>query len=208
MSEITKNPVKKIFAPTMLGGFVLGIILASILFIWMHSYYVSNNNQLIKNFYNLEVASNVSAHWLRKKIISWDKSFTLVDVRSEEEYLEWHIIGSINIPAYTWRDNLTHSSEDRILEEFEKLGTDKEIITYCYSASCMTWRKIGQYLAQEWVYVKHLTIGWNEWRYHWTLWNYPHEEDDTQKFISSWDKPWNFEWVANDSCGISWDFGC
>jgi hypothetical protein len=51
----------------------------------------------------------------------------------------------------------------------------------------MTGRKIGQILAEHGVYVKHLGVGWNEWRYHWELWNHPHEWEQTNvlDFVSS-----------------------
>lgn len=43
----------------------------------------------------------------------------------------------------------------------------------------MTGRKVGKMLAKEGIYVKHLGIGWNEWRYDWKSWNHPHEWDIT-----------------------------
>lgn len=43
----------------------------------------------------------------------------------------------------------------------------------------MTGRKVGKTLAEEGIYVRHLGIGWNEWRYDWKSWNHPHEWDTT-----------------------------
>lgn len=174
----------------------------------LHHSWESDENKYIEKYYQTEVATNISAHGLRKKINEWDNSFVLVDVRSEEEYLEWHIIWAISIPAYTDRDNTQNISNERILNSFKEIPEDKEIITYCYSAYCMSSRKIGKFLAEEWVYVKHLTVGWNEWRYGWELWNYPHEADETEKYIANWAEPGKLEWAGSDSCGISGDFGC
>ena len=39
----------------------------------------------------------------------------------------------------------------------------------------MTGRKIGKMLVEQGVYVQHLGIGWNEWRYFWNLWNHDGE---------------------------------
>ena len=39
----------------------------------------------------------------------------------------------------------------------------------------MTGRKIGKMLTESDIYVKHLNIGWNEWRYFWSLWNHDGE---------------------------------
>ncbi len=168
-----------------------------------------NTDEKIAEYYNHEVATNISAHGLRKKLDEWDNSFVLVDVRSEEEYIEWHIIWAISIPAYTDRDNTQNISNERILESYQALGSDKDIITYCYSSYCMSSRKIGKFLAENGIYVKHLTVWWNEWRYGWELWNYPHEEDRTQDYIFSGTGTWAPETKpGSDACGISWDFGC
>ena len=168
-----------------------------------------DTNKKIAQYYNHEVATNISAHGLRKKLNDASQDFILVDVRSEEEYIEGHIIWAVSIPAYTDRDNSQHISNERILEAFQALDPNKEIITYCYSAYCMTSRKIGKYLAENEVYVKHLTVWWNEWRYGWSLWNYPHEEDKTQDYIFSGTGSWAPETKpGSDACGISWDFGC
>jgi len=199
---------KEILIPSLIAA-----IIASLLTIWImtHAFSSVTEEKLIQEFYEHEVATNISAHWLRKKISSGDTSFVLVDVRSEEEYLEGHIKWAISIPAYTDRDNTQNISNERILEAFTSISPDKEIITYCYSSYCMSSRKIGKFLAENDVYVKHLTVGWNEWRYHWDLWNYPHEEDRTEDFISSWEDPGAWEAAKeadNWACGISGDFGC
>ena len=168
-----------------------------------------SENDSLSDYYTTQVATNISAHGLRKKLSEANQTFYLVDVRSEEEYLEWHIAGAINIPAYTNRENSQNISNEEILSAFQELDSSKEIITYCYSAYCMTSRKIGKYLAENWVYAKHLTVGWNEWRYGWDLWNYPHEEDETEKYISSGKESWTLTGSTLDgACGINSEFGC
>ena len=166
-----------------------------------------NEKQLIKMFYDTEVATNVSAHSLRKAMERWDNSFILVDIRSKEEYDQEHIKWAINIPAYTDKDNTWNTSRERILESFKKLDSSKEIILYCYSHYCMSSRKIWAFLAKNDIYVKHLTVWWNEWRYNWKFWNYPHEEDKTKDFIEK--NPFLIN--GNGSlnwCEIEWEFSC
>ena len=53
----------------------------------------------------------------------------------------------------------------------------------------MTGRKVGKILVEHDIYVKHLGIGWNEWRYHWTLWNHPHEWNQTEVMDYIWEGP-------------------
>lgn len=141
---------------------------------------VPTQQDLIRDFYLTENAVHVSPHTVRKRMDKGENNFVLVDVRSPVEYEKEHVTGAINIPAY--KDPNTSISidteqdqKDRIINSFKDLGTDREIIVYCYSMPCMTGRKIGKVLAENGIYVKALGIGWNEWRYYWSLWNHDGE---------------------------------
>ncbi|MBI4990793.1 rhodanese-like domain-containing protein [Candidatus Gottesmanbacteria bacterium] len=141
----------------------------------------ASEQELIKNFYLTENAVHVSPHTVRKNMDKGKTDFVLVDLRSPQEYEKEHIIGAINIPAY--KDPNTSISldteqkeKDRIIRQFRDLGKDKEVIVYCYSMPCMTGRKIGKLLSENGIYVKSLNIGWNEWRYFWSMWNHDGEE--------------------------------
>lgn len=104
--------------------------------------------------------------------------FVLIDLRSEQEYRKEHIIGALNVPAYKTPDKSAYDDKERIIESFQDIiagNPGKEIIVHCYSSACMTGRKIGKMLAEKGIYVKHLGIGWNEWRYSWNLWNHDGE---------------------------------
>ncbi len=133
------------------------------------------NSELIKEFYDIENAVYVSPHGLRKMMDKGDTSYVLVDLRSPQEYEKEHIIGAVNVPAYRDPNTSAYEEKDRIIKQFKELPKGKDIIVYCYSMSCMTGRKVGQFLADSGVFVKHLGIGWNEWKYFWTLWNHEHE---------------------------------
>jgi len=150
-----------------------------------------SEEELIKEFYAVENAVHVSPHGLRKMMDKGDDSYVLVDLRSAEEYEAEHIISAINIPAYKDKDHSDYGAVDRIVGEFSKLPKDKDVIVYCYSIPCMTGRKIGMMLAEHGIYVKHLNIGWNEWRHAWTSWNHEHEWDatDVMDYISSGSEP-------------------
>ena len=66
---------------------------------------------------------------------------------------------------------------------FKKLGTDKEIIVHCYSSYCTLGRQVGKALALNDIYVKEMTIGWSEWRYHWDLWNPGAKVEDGATYV-------------------------
>jgi rhodanese-related sulfurtransferase len=171
-----------------------------------------SEQDIIKDFYTTETLVHVSPHHIRKAIAKGDDSFILVDLRSQEEYEQEHAIGAINIPAYKDSDTSDYGDVERIVAEFKKLPADKDVIVYCYSMPCMTGRKIGKILADHGVYVKHLGIGWNEWRYHWDLWNHAHEWEQTNvdDYVIAGKDPGKFkaEGEIPEACPIESDLGC
>ena len=174
------------------------------------SYYLSNQEKsqdsLIKEFYEIENAVHVSPHGLRIKMSKNDSNFTLVDLRSPEEYAREHIKGAINIPAYKDEETPDYNAE-RLIFQFSQLSKDRDIIVYCYSTPCMTGRKIGKILAEEEIYVKHLGIGWNEWRYAWTSWNHEYEWNITN--VSDYIEIGNLSYGNYTSvCSLSSALGC
>ncbi len=167
--------------------------------------------ELIADFYATENAVHVSPHSLRKMMDEGDHSYVLVDLRSAQEYEKEHIAGAINIPAYKDPDTSAYGEEERIVGAFAELPKDKEVIVYCYSIPCMTGRKIGAMLAENGVYVKHLNIGWNEWKHYWNLWNHEHEWNTTNvnDYVISGLEPGE-PLLKSDSkaCPIEGEFGC
>ena len=173
-----------------------------------------NQEDLAKDFYLTENAVYVSPHGIRKAMDKGDQSFILVDLRSQEEYEAEHIIGAVNIPAYKDKDHSDYGAVERIVSSFKGLESqnpDKEIIVYCYSMACMTGRKIGKMLSEHGIYVKHLGVGWNEWRYFWTSWNHPHEWNVTnvEDYVWVGKEPGVPKIKVNSTvCPIDNKFGC
>lgn len=149
------------------------------------------SDELIRNFYLTENAVHVSPHGLRRKMDKGDKSFILVDLRSPQEYEKEHIISAISIPAYKDPDTSAYEDVERIVARFRELPKNKDIIIYCYSIPCMTGRKVGKILSENGIFVKHLGVGWNEWRHFWQLWNHEHEWELTnpEDYIISGPEP-------------------
>ncbi|MAF14107.1 MAG: hypothetical protein CMI53_04430 [Parcubacteria group bacterium] len=170
-----------------------------------------SKDNLIKEFYATETAVSVSPHHIRKGMDKGDSSFILVDLRSQEEYEREHIIGAISIPAYKDPETSAYGDVERIVRSFAELSKDKEIITYCYSIPCMTSRKVGNILAENGIFVKHLNVGWNEWRYFWTMWNHEHEWDVTnvKDYVISGSEPGTPK-INEESkaCPIEGGLGC
>ena len=171
----------------------------------------TTREELVQEWHDAEVAIHVSPHHIRKHMGDLNPDYILVDLRSEEEYIREHIAGAISIPAYATPEKSAYGDVERITKAFEALPKDKDIIVYCYSIPCMTGRKIGKMLADHEIYVKQLGVGWNEWRYFWTMWNHEHEWNVTnvEDYVVSGPDPG----VANISvqtqvCAIEGEFGC
>lgn len=160
---------------------VIGVVVGAIIsFVAQQMVFAdkATTDDLISEYYRIENAVSVSPHGLRGKMDKGDQSYLLVDLRSAEEYEEEHIIGAVNVPAYSDRYTSAYGEVDRIVNSFKELKLEypeRDIIVYCYSTPCMTGRKIGGILAEHGVYVKHLNIGWYDWRHDWNSWNHEHE---------------------------------
>src|SRR3989338_6325710 len=166
----------------VLLGIISGIIGGSIGSYAIIEFNQQTEEEIIASWYNAENAVHVSTHSLRKHISDSNTGFILVDLRSQQEYENEHILGAVNIPASEDPDTSAYGDVERIVSSFRELKNSnpgKDIVVYCYSMPCMTGRKIGKMLSEHEIYVKHLGIGWNEWRYHWNLWNHEHEWNNT-----------------------------
>lgn len=199
---------------------LVGLIMINALLSWAISTFIYSmmlqkptKDKLITEFYAIENAVHVSPHSLRKAMDKGELPFTLVDLRSKQEYEKEHIIGAINIPAYSDPDTSAYDDISRIVRAFKKLPKNKEVVVYCYSTPCMTGRKIGQMLVAHKIYVQHLGIGWNEWRYYWKLWNHEHEWEQTnvEEYISKGKDPGVPKKKDKSSltpCSLDDKFGC
>jgi rhodanese-related sulfurtransferase len=214
----------KVFIWASIFGAFFGIISAN----FMINYYMNDletQNSLIRDYYYTETATLVSPHHLRKDIMKGDSyKYNLVDLRLISEYEEEHIITAINIPVQLSINeklalNYTDvSDEERIVEAFRVLENNgKETVIYCYSSACMTGRNVGRLLAENGIFVKELSVGWNDWRYDWNAWNYPSEWADVEvlDYIAVGSEPgkfdvnaFNFDGKNSTTCAIENSLSC
>ena len=108
-----------------------------------------------EEFYTVETQVSVSPSDYVDKINSGSNDSILVDLRSSGEYATQHLKNAINIPAI-------EMSRSEVVAAFRMLPKNKEIITYCYSSYCTLSRQVGKTLADNGIYVKHMTAGWLE----------------------------------------------
>ena len=161
-------------------------------------------DQLRAHYYASQVATLVSPHSLRGRMDKGDESYILVDTRTVEDYEREHIIGAINIDSA--------ESFANVLSAYRALDPTKEIIIYCYSSYCLNGRKVGNFLAENGIYVKEMTVGWNEWRYDWQGWNYDTEwsSTDVMDYVIAGSQP-GVPMVrkdADETCPLEGGFSC
>lgn len=153
-------------------------ILSSLASIYLYHQYTNSPEQRLKAFYDSEMSAVVSPASLKKSIDEKKTDYVLVDLRSQGEYEKEHFVTAINIPAGSM-------NEEQLVAAFKRLPSDKEIIVHCYSAYCTLGRQVGEALAKNGIYVKELTVGWSELRYHWDLWNPGAGVEDGKAYITT-----------------------
>jgi len=180
---------------------IIGIVLGTMGSFLAVTYAMNTSQQRYKDFYDTENLVSVSPATIKQKMDTGVHDYILVDLRSAAEYDQEHIIGAINIPG---TQNITS-----MVDAFRQLPANKDIILYCYSAACTLSRQVGQILAQNGIFAKHLNIGWSEWRYHWDLWNPESNVTENMSYIQQGSEP-GVPVLSNDtsSCYASGGLGC
>lgn len=206
MDSMIKLVVLSLVAGALAGGITAFAVLG---------FEAGNQDNAIKDFYFTENAVHVSPHSVRKAMDSGNSDVILVDLRSQQEYETEHIVGAVSIPAYKDPDTSAYGDTERIVASFKELknnNLEKGIVVYCYSTPCMTGRKIGLMLSEHGIYVRHLGIGWNEWRYDWNSWNHEHEWETTnaEEYIASGKEPGipKTQNAGSTACPVDNEFGC
>jgi len=167
----------------------------------------TQSQRQIADYYANSVATLKSPHSLRKEMNRGYHDYIVVDTRAQSDYENGHITGALNIDS--------EQSVEEVVDAFTELSvsSDKQIVIYCYSASCMNGRKVGNVLAQNGIFVKELTIGYNEWEFFPDSWNYPDEKGtyDIEDYITRGTNPGtpivNLE-ALSSGCGVEGELSC
>ena len=136
-------------------------IAASIVFGGLAAYVVLNflpqsNERLVADFYASAHAVGVSPADFTSHLKAGRLDGVAIDLRTAGEYGNGHLITAVNIPAGSM-------NAKQVVAAFQDLPKSSgPAILYCYSSYCMLSREVGDVLAKNGIYVKHMTAGWHE----------------------------------------------
>lgn len=173
-SEIKRRPAQYFFL--FLTSFLGSVITSSVaLFIFSgnlvaqfvpkpESAVMSAQSSNVKSIKPQEYDPLLLASKLRKK----DKDFTLIDIRSKEDFAKGHIITAVNLPVFG--TDLISKNGDINEPEIKKmmakyLEVDNLVIIYGQNSYSTIPMDIAVLLAGRFPHVKPLAVGWEEWAY-------------------------------------------
>lgn len=119
-----KNKEKLLYLNVVIIAIAVGVLTSGITNYVMEKMEAEpTKEELIKEFYDVETATHVSPHGMRKHL-GEDPNQIIVDLRSPEEYEEEHIITAVNVPAYKDRDHSDYGAVTRIVNSFKEMQTE------------------------------------------------------------------------------------
>src|SRR3989338_2930387 len=89
----------------------------------------------LKRYFEEKLAAELGPHDLKHLIDSEPDELIVLDVRSKDGYRGGHIPGAVNIPL------------EELTERFKELPRTKQIVTYCWNATCLLCTRAAHFLA-------------------------------------------------------------
>jgi rhodanese-related sulfurtransferase len=99
--------------------------------------------------------------------------YTLIDIRSPQEFVRGHIRDAINLPAYNSFSDVKNLSlsENTIVKNLRAtMPHKKPIVIYGTTRDSQITHDISAILSRNGYEVSTLGVGWNEWRHFTNLW--------------------------------------
>lgn len=105
---------------------------------------------------------------LASKLRKGEKDFTLIDIRSREDYIKGHIITAVNLPIFGTElvdknGNLNEGEVKKLMAQY--LDGDRLVVIYGQNSYSTIPSDIAALLVERFPNVKALAVGWEEWAY-------------------------------------------
>ncbi len=103
-------------------------------------------------------------------LIQSRNSYTLVDIRSGEEFKKSHIKRAVSIPIYRLDNAMVNLMELNSLIIPTTIDRSKPVVIYGPSAYFASTKDVASYFASKGFKVYILSVGWNEFRHFQNIW--------------------------------------
>lgn len=103
-------------------------------------------------------------------LIQSNNVYTIIDIRSKEEYAKSHIKNAVSIPVYRLDGAVMRLVELNTLVIPTHVDKTKPIVLYGPSAYFARNTEVARYLASKGFMVYTLSVGWNEFRHFQNIW--------------------------------------
>ncbi|MFC7213656.1 MBL fold metallo-hydrolase [Saliphagus sp. GCM10025334] len=102
--------------------------------------------------------TDIDASEVARRIVDDDESLFVLDVRNEDDYEEWQIPASTNVPVY---DELLEYDYSGLEDHLEDLPEDEEIAVVCVAG--VTSARAAEFLRDHGFDAKSIPDGMNDW---------------------------------------------
>ena len=107
----------------------------------------------LKRYFEAKLAAELGPHNVKRLLDAGAKDVVLLDVRSAEGYREGHVPGAVNIPF------------EELPNRLKELPKRKEIISYCWDATCLLCTKASYVLAAGGYKAREMIGGIASWKH-------------------------------------------
>lgn len=115
---------------------------------------ITKDTDRAKKFFENFLAYTTGPYSLNELIKKDVKSFTLIDVRAYEDYIEGHIPFAMHVPF------------EKIHEHLNLLDREKPTIVYCYEQNCQLAKKASIAFLENYFPTIELEGGFKAWKEH------------------------------------------
>lgn len=106
----------------------------------------------LKRYFEAKLAAEMGPHNVKRLIDSGDRNFVILDVRTAEGFRQGHVPGAINIPF------------EELPTRLKELPKEKDIISYCWDATCILCTKAAYVLASKGFKAREMLGGMAAWQ--------------------------------------------
>ena len=106
----------------------------------------------LKKYFEAKLAAELGPYDVKRIIDSGPHNTVILDVRTQDGYREGHIPGALHIPF------------EELPNRYQELPKAKEIVSYCWNATCLLCTRAAQFLASKGYKAREMVGGIESWK--------------------------------------------